>query len=200
MFSGYLFDKQIKQWCLTLPYTQEIINNIDVLVDGRFVEELKDPDLGFRGSSNQRVINIKETINENKIILHEKHYIKEKKDNGNKYKKTRCKFYNSNIWKWVCSRMWFICCNKWKIEVKPNETVLIGTGIALEIPEGYAGLIYARSGLATKQDLAPANKVGVIDADYRGEIKVCLHNHGKEIRYVEPNQRIAQLIITPFYM
>lgn len=79
MFSGYLFDKQIKQWCLTLPYTQEIINNIDVLVDGRFVEELKDPDLGFRGSSNQRVINIKETINENKIILHEKHYIKEKK-------------------------------------------------------------------------------------------------------------------------
>lgn len=85
-----------------------------------------------------------------------------------------------------------------KIEVKPNETVLIGTGIALEIPEGYAGLIYARSGLATKQDLAPANKVGVIDADYRGEIKVCLHNHGKEIRYVEPNQRIAQLIITPF--
>ena len=63
------------------------------------------------------------------------------------------------------------------ITIKPSETVFIGTGLAVEIPEGYAGLVYARSGIACKRGLAPANKVGVIDADYRGEVKVALHNH-----------------------
>ena len=72
------------------------------------------------------------------------------------------------------------------------------TGIALEIPVGYAGLIYARSGLSCKQGLAPANKVGVIDADYRGEIIVALHNHGDSAKTVEPGDRIAQMVITPF--
>ena len=83
------------------------------------------------------------------------------------------------------------------ITVAPGETAFIPTGIALEVPEGCAGLIYARSGLACKQDLAPANKVGVVDSDYRGEITVALHNHGSESRKVCHGDRIAQFIITP---
>lgn len=84
------------------------------------------------------------------------------------------------------------------IEINPGETKLIGTGIGMEIPRGYVGLVYARSGLATKKGLAPANKVGVIDADYRGEIMVALHNHSNETRVVEPKERIAQLVIAPY--
>lgn len=84
------------------------------------------------------------------------------------------------------------------VTVSPSETVMIKTGIALEIPEGYAGLIYARSGLASKKGLAPANKVGVVDSDYRGEIMVALHNHSSEPRTVEDGERIAQLVVTPF--
>ena len=84
------------------------------------------------------------------------------------------------------------------VTVAPGQTVMMHTGIALEIPEGYAGLIYARSGLATKRGLAPANKVGVVDADYRGEIMVSLHNHSGEAQSVEAGERIAQLVITPF--
>lgn len=79
IFSGYTLDGQIKTWCDELPYTKEIIENIDVLVDGKFVEELKDPELGFRGSSNQRIIDIKETIKNNKITLHDKQNNKETK-------------------------------------------------------------------------------------------------------------------------
>lgn len=89
-------------------------------------------------------------------------------------------------------------CLDESITVKSRETVLIKTGLAMEIPEGYAGLIYARSGLATKKGLAPANKVGVVDADYRGEIMVALHNHSTEDAVVENKERIAQLVITPF--
>lgn len=84
------------------------------------------------------------------------------------------------------------------VEFAPNETKLIHTGIAMEIPVGYAGLIYARSGLASKKGLAPANKVGVVDSDYRGEIMVALHNHNTIPVTIEPNERIAQLVITPF--
>ena len=84
------------------------------------------------------------------------------------------------------------------LTVAPGATVLVHTGIAIEIPEGYAGLIFARSGLATKRGLAPANKVGVIDADYRGEIMVSLHNHSKEAQVIEPGERIAQMVITPY--
>ena len=83
-------------------------------------------------------------------------------------------------------------------EVQAGETVFVHTGIAIELPAGTVGLIYARSGLACKQDLAPANKVGVIDCDYRGEIVVALHNHGKEPRHVAAD-RIAQLVIAPYY-
>ena len=84
------------------------------------------------------------------------------------------------------------------ITFEPGETKLIKTGIAMEIPAGYAGLIYARSGLASKKGLAPANKVGVIDADYRGEIMVALHNHSTILANIEPQERIAQLVITPY--
>lgn len=79
-----------------------------------------------------------------------------------------------------------------------GETKLIKTGLAMEIPVGYAGLVYARSGLASKKGLAPANKVGVIDADYRGEIMVALYNHSSDTAVVEPGERIAQIVITPF--
>lgn len=81
---------------------------------------------------------------------------------------------------------------------QPGETKLIHTGLAMEIPAGYAGLIYARSGLASKKGLAPANKVGVVDADYRGEIMVALHNHSNVPVTIEPQERIAQLVITPY--
>ncbi len=84
------------------------------------------------------------------------------------------------------------------LTIEPGKTVMIGTGLICELPEGYAGLIYARSGLACKKGLAPANKVGVVDSDYRGEIKVALHNHGLEAQQIGPGERIAQLIITPF--
>ena len=84
------------------------------------------------------------------------------------------------------------------VPIAPGETVLIRTGLALAIPEGYVGLVFARSGLAAKQGLAPANKVGVIDLDYWGELMVALHNHGGETRTVECGDRIAQLAIVPF--
>lgn len=84
-----------------------------------------------------------------------------------------------------------------KIEILPGETAFIDTGIVMEIPNGYVGLIYARSGLACKQGLAPANKVGVIDSDYRGNIMVALYNQSNETRIVSEGDRIAQIIIQP---
>ncbi len=84
------------------------------------------------------------------------------------------------------------------LRIGPGETAVVHTGLAAEIPAGFVGLIYARSGLATKKGLAPANKVGVIDADYRGEIRVALHNHSKYEQSVEPFERVAQLVIAPY--
>ena len=81
--------------------------------------------------------------------------------------------------------------------IAPGETAFVPTGLAMELPTGYVGLIYARSGLACKRDLAPANKVGVIDSDYRGEFIVALHNHGKTAQTVSHGERVAQLVITP---
>ena len=89
-------------------------------------------------------------------------------------------------------------CLDEEVTVAPHATVLIPTGIAMELPLGYAGLIYARSGLATKKGLAPANKVGVVDCDYRGEVKVALHNHGETPQTVAAGERIAQMVITPY--
>lgn len=84
------------------------------------------------------------------------------------------------------------------IKINPNETVLVHTGIAMQIPNGYAGMIFARSGIATKRGLAPANKVGVIDSDYRGEIMVALHNHSNKVQEIASGERVAQLVIMPY--
>ena len=89
-------------------------------------------------------------------------------------------------------------CEDAPVTIGVGQTVLIHTGIAMAIPDGYVGLIYARSGLATKKGLAPANKVGVIDSDYRGEIMVALHNHGSAAQTVEHGERIAQIVFTPY--
>ena len=86
------------------------------------------------------------------------------------------------------------------VMINPGETAFIPTGIALEVPTGCAGLIYARSGMACKRGLAPANKVGVVDSDYRGEIIVALHNHGNSVQTVENGERVAQFVITPVLM
>ncbi|MBE5784334.1 MAG: dUTP diphosphatase [Clostridiales bacterium] len=82
--------------------------------------------------------------------------------------------------------------------ILPGETKLIHTGIALELPTGLAGFVYARSGLSTKRGLAPANKVGVIDPDYRGEILVALHNHSNMPETIADGERVAQLLIAPY--
>lgn len=84
------------------------------------------------------------------------------------------------------------------VRFSPGETKMIHTGLAVEIPVGYAGLVYARSGIATKRGLAPANKVGVIDSDYRGEVMVSLHNHSNTEQEIADGERIAQLVIAPF--
>ncbi len=84
------------------------------------------------------------------------------------------------------------------VEIKPHETAKIGTGIAMEIPNGYFGAIFARSGLATKEGLRPANCCGVVDQDYRGEIIVALHNDSDNVRFITPNERIAQLVVIPY--
>lgn len=84
------------------------------------------------------------------------------------------------------------------IVIKPGDSVLLHTGIAAAIPSGYVGLVFARSGIACKRGLAPSNKVGVIDSDYRGEIMVSLHNHSTIEQAIEPNERIAQLVVVPF--
>lgn len=91
-------------------------------------------------------------------------------------------------------------CIPESVMIAPGETKFIPTGLAMELPIGYVGLIYARSGLACKQGLAPANKVGVIDSDYRGEFIVALHNHGNVERTVADGDRIAQLVVAPILM
>ncbi len=88
-------------------------------------------------------------------------------------------------------------CLEEPVTIGPGETAWIPTGIAMEVPKGCAGLIYARSSMGVKRGLAPANKVGVIDSDYRGEIRVVLLNHGKEPQTVSHGERVAQMIITP---
>lgn len=91
----------------------------------------------------------------------------------------------------------YACCDG-DIVIEPSQTVLIKTGLAIELSKGYVALIYARSGLASKRGLAPANKVGVVDCDYRGEIMVALHNHSSEPQVITMGERIAQMVITPY--
>ena len=88
-------------------------------------------------------------------------------------------------------------CLEGSVTIEPHQTVFVPTGLALEVPVGCAGLIYARSSMGAKRGLAPANKVGVIDSDYRGEVMVALHNHGTVLQTVEHGERVAQLLITP---
>ncbi len=88
-------------------------------------------------------------------------------------------------------------CLEEAVTIQPGEVFWVPTGIALEVPKGYAGLVYARSSMGVKRGLAPANKVGVIDSDYRGEIRVVLLNHSKQPQTLEPGERVAQFIITP---
>ena len=90
-------------------------------------------------------------------------------------------------------------CLEEDVTIAPGQTAFIPTGLSMMIPVGTAGLIYARSGMACKRGLAPANKVGVIDSDYRGEFIVVLHNHGTEVQTVSHGERIAQLLITPVF-
>lgn len=90
-------------------------------------------------------------------------------------------------------------CLEESVTIAPGETRFIPTGLAMELPMGTVGLLYARSGLACKRGLAPANKVGVIDSDYRGEYIVALHNHGTESQVIAHGERIAQLVITPVF-
>ncbi|MBQ7801646.1 MAG: dUTP diphosphatase [Oscillospiraceae bacterium] len=88
-------------------------------------------------------------------------------------------------------------CLSEPVTIAPGQTAFIPTGLSMEVPQGCAGLVYARSGLASKRGLAPANKVGVIDSDYRGEVTVALHNHGSEAQTISGGDRVAQLLITP---
>lgn len=89
-------------------------------------------------------------------------------------------------------------CSEIAIDIAPHSTVKVGTGLAVEIPHGYFGAIFARSGLATKRGLRPANCIGVCDEDYRGEYIVALHNDTNEFMSIEPHERIAQLIVMPY--
>lgn len=92
----------------------------------------------------------------------------------------------------------YVCLDA-PVEIQPGCTAMLPTGVAMEIPSGCAGLVFARSSMGAKRDLAPANKVGVIDSDYRGEIRVALHNHGLRPQMVQPGERVAQLVIVPVY-
>ncbi len=89
-------------------------------------------------------------------------------------------------------------CEEGEITIAPGETRFVHTGIALEIPQGYVGLVYARSGLSTKRGLAPANKVGVIDCDYRGEIMVALYNQSSAVQTLAVGERVAQIVFTKY--
>ncbi len=91
-------------------------------------------------------------------------------------------------------------CLEESVTIAPGETYWVPTGIALEVPAGCAGLVYARSSLGAKRGLAPANKVGVVDSDYRGEVRVVLFNHSKEPQTIQPGERVAQFVITPVLM
>lgn len=92
----------------------------------------------------------------------------------------------------------YACTGGQKITFEPHQTIFVPTGLSMQIPIGYAGLIYARSGIACKRGLAPANKVGVVDSDYRGEVMVALYNHSESVQTIEDGERIAQMVIAPF--
>lgn len=90
-------------------------------------------------------------------------------------------------------------CLEAPVTIQPGEVYWVSTGIALEVPKGCAGLVFARSSMGAKRGLAPANKVGVIDSDYRGEVRVVLLNHSNQPQTLEPGERVAQLVIVPVF-
>lgn len=92
----------------------------------------------------------------------------------------------------------YACVEAQEVIIPPHTTAMVGTGVAVAVPEGYFGGIFARSGLAAKQNLRPANCVGVVDSDYRGEVKVALHNDSDQERSIENGERIAQLVVIPY--
>ncbi len=100
---------------------------------------------------------------------------------------------------WAAGADLYVCLDE-PVTIGPGQTVMLPTGLSIAVPEGYAGLVFARSGMATKRHLAPANKVGVIDADYRGPLMVALHNHGQSPQTIAPGERVAQLAIVPVLM
>ena len=93
----------------------------------------------------------------------------------------------------------YACMDEDILTIESGETVFVHTGLSVELPEGTVGLVYARSGLAMKRGIAPANKVGVVDSDYRGEIMVAMHNHSKVAQTIEKGERVAQFVIAPYF-
>ena len=93
----------------------------------------------------------------------------------------------------------YACMDEPSLTIESGETVFVHTGLSVELPEGTVGLVYARSGLAMKRGIAPANKVGVVDSDYRGEIMVAMHNHSKVAQTIEKGERVAQFVIAPYF-
>lgn len=212
-YTGYLYDSDLceggRAHC---EATDEMLSFIDVLVDGEFVEEKKDLKLQFRGSSNQRILDVKECLktagwfstgqanidrsfaqtentSDGEIILN-KILVRFKKLDERAIAPT----YGSDC---AAGADLYALADK-EITIGAGETAFVHTGIAAEIPENLVGLVYARSGLACKKGLAPANKVGVIDSDYRGEIMVALYNQSNEPRTIADGERIAQLVIAPY--
>ncbi len=208
-YTGFLYDNQLLKGKVgNLDTVKGILSNIDVLVDGKFVEELKSLDLLFRGSSNQRIIDVKKSLEENSVVWLDGIW-QRRMGSGDIYEqekimKVNFKKLNENAVmptygsEYAAGADLYACTGGETVTFLSGETRLIKTGLAMEIPEGYAGLIYARSGIANKRGLAPSNKVGVIDSDYRGEIMVSLHNHSNETQSIADGERIAQLVITPF--
>ena len=208
-YTGFLFDSQLLGGKVGNAQTvQKILEKIDVLVDGKFVEELKSLDLLFRGSSNQRIIDVKKSLAVGEVIWLSGEW-QRRMGSGNIYEqvkdmKLNIKKLNPNAvipsygTEFAAGADLYACTNGETVTFQPGETKLIKTGLAMEIPEGYAGLIYARSGIANKRGLAPSNKVGVVDSDYRGEIMVSLHNHSTKTQEIADGERIAQMVIAPF--
>ena len=178
-FSGYLFDRDILSGRLgDWEITKEYVSYLDVLVDGPFVQEKKNPVLWCCG----RIEKCNKEINDMDSVR-----VKILRPGA------KLPSYGSE----EAAGADLYACLEAPVVLQSGCSAFIPTGIALEVPKNCAGLIYARSGMACKRGLAPANKVGVVDSDYRGEITVVLHNHGTEAQTVDNGERIAQFVITP---